>query len=66
MNCPNCNETFRLCADYASHLQRCRPLDVDPAITESLLARLNAATAPLSLELGAIEAEEAARPLLVA
>ena len=66
MKCPNCSERFRLVADYASHLQRCRPLDVDPAITESLLARLNAATAPLSLELGAIEAEEAARPLLVA
>ncbi len=66
MNCPNCSEPFRLCADYASHLQRCRPSDVDPAVTESLLARLNAATASLSLELAAVEAEEAARPQLVA
>ena len=66
MNCPNCSATFRLRADYASHLQRCRPSDVDPAVTESLLARLNAATASLSLELAAVEAEEAARRQLVA
>ena len=28
MLCPNCPKTFRLRADYAAHLQTCRPKPV--------------------------------------
>ena len=63
MNCPNCSERFRLVADYASHLRRCRPLDALPEVSESLLARLNAAAEALYVEFGVAEAAE---PALVA
>jgi hypothetical protein len=66
MHCPNCSEAFRLVADYASHLQRCRPLDVDAGVSEWLLAKLNAATESIGLDLGIEEAEEAAEPALIA
>lgn len=65
MNCPNCSESFRLVADYASHLQRCRPVDAHAAVSESLLARLNAAADLLEAEFGVVEAERA-EPALVA
>lgn len=66
MRCPNCSEPFRLVADYASHLRQCRPMDVILAnVSESLLARLNAAAESLYVEFGVVEAEEAAEPVLV-
>lgn len=66
MNCPNCSVTFRLIADYASHLQRCRPVDVGAQVSEWLLAKLNAATESIDVDLGILEAEEAGAPVLVA
>jgi len=60
MFCPNCSETFRLVADYASHVQRCRPLDVTLQVSEWLLAKLNTATEALDLELAYMDEEEAA------
>lgn len=65
MDCPNCFETFRLVADYASHLQECRPSDVNTPVTETLLAGLNAATESLYIEFGVVEADEAAERQLV-
>ncbi len=66
MNCPNCTESFTLRADYASHVQRCRPLDAATAITESLLARLNAATDLLYVEFGIVGPERSVRRRRVA
>jgi len=66
MHCPNCSEAFRLVADYASHLQRCRPLDVDAGVSEWLLAKLNAATESIDLDPGIEEAEEGATAAMVA
>jgi hypothetical protein len=51
MNCPNCATTFVYRADYATHLQQCRP---DTA-TRALLARLNAAAVRLHAEFGEVE-----------
>ena len=59
MNCPNCSETFRLVADYGSHVQRCRPVDARAEVPQSLLAQLNAATESLYVEFGVVEAAEA-------
>lgn len=53
MYCPNCNTTFTLRADYADHVQRCRPSEVN--VTDALLARLNAAAARLHEEFDAAE-----------
>lgn len=64
MNCPNCNETFRLVAEYGSHVQRCRPLDVTLQVSEWLLRKLNAATESIDLELSLIDEEEAAAVLV--
>ena len=55
MNCPNCSATFVFRADYAGHVQRCRP-DV---ATDALLARLNAAAARLHAEFGDVERDAA-------
>ena len=60
MNCPNCSETFRLVADYSTHVQRCRPLDVTVQVSEWLLRKLNAATESIDLELSLLFEEEAA------
>ena len=64
MKCPNCSEPFRLVDDYASHLRRCRPLDVTVQVSEWLLAKLNAATESIDIDLGTVVAEDA--PALVA
>jgi hypothetical protein len=61
MRCPNCNTIFVLRADYADHLQHCRPASVDAA--DALLARLNAAAARLHAEFGDIEADRLVAPL---
>ena len=53
MRCPNCTATFVLRADYADHVQHCRPLDVD--VRDELLARLNAAAARLYAEFGDVQ-----------
>ena len=66
MNCPNCTAAFVLRADYASHVQRCRPLDAAATIAESLLARLNAATDLPYVEFGVVEPGEALQRRLVA
>ncbi len=64
MFCPNCSETFRLVADYASHLQRCRAMGVRIQVSEWLLEKLNAATEAIDLELAFIDEEERAAALV--
>ena len=64
MNCPNCSASFRLVADYAAHLQRCRPVEMHAPVSESLLASLNAAAEALDATLGVIEAAAARRQLV--
>jgi hypothetical protein len=56
MNCPNCAAIFVFRADYAAHVQQCRP----DAATDALLVRLNAAVIRLHAEFDAAEREQPA------
>ena len=55
MRCPNCNAVFVLRADYADHVQLCRPSRADVDVRDELLACLNGAAARLYAELGDAE-----------
>jgi hypothetical protein len=62
MHCPNCTTTFVLRADYADHVQQCRPSDVD--VMDALLARLNAAADRLHAEFDDIQPNRLMTPQL--
>jgi hypothetical protein len=51
MDCPNCTTTFVFRANYATHVQQCRP----DAATDALLERLNAEAARLHSEFDDVE-----------
>jgi hypothetical protein len=51
MLCPNCSATFVLCADYADHLQRCYPRELNATVTQQVHARLTVAASRLVSEL---------------
>jgi hypothetical protein len=63
MNCPNCITTFVLRADYADHVRQCRPVDTGVAVSDALLARLNAAAARLHAEFGDVPPNRLAQRL---
>ena len=62
MRCPNCTATFAFRADYAAHVQACRPASAEA--TDALLARLNAAAARLHEEFGDLQPEPVIVPAL--
>jgi hypothetical protein len=55
MRCPNCTAIFVLRADYADHVQPCRPSDADVDVRDELLACLNGAAARLYAEFGDVQ-----------
>jgi hypothetical protein len=55
MRCPNCTATFVLRADYAEHVQLCRPPGADIDVRDELLACLNAAADRLCAEFGEVK-----------
>lgn len=65
MFCPNCDTPFVLRVDYAAHLEACRPVDLDLAVSDELLARLNAAVARLYAEVDDARRNRAGKPGLV-
>jgi len=65
MFCPNCDTSFVYRADYAAHLDVCQPADVDLAVSDELLARLNAAVARLYAESDGDQQRRTGKPGLV-
>jgi hypothetical protein len=58
MKCPNCATIFVLRAEYAAHVQQCRPADV----TDALLARLNSAAVRLHARFGVVQPAQRVPP----